>query len=354
MDSADLTRFLWVQYQLDFLSPCRTPAKLENAVEKLPKTIEDTYSAMLHQIKEQDRGYARNALLWLSHAGRPLSIPELCEVIVFEDDPKELDDDHRLPPKPEVIQDICPGLISIIPDTQKVALAHLSVRKYLASLPRSNFFHIYHNEAREFVAKQCLRYINFPAFSGGFCDAVVLQQKKESWPLLHYAALHWQMHVKSLGNHLSQDLEQIMHQFFESHKQEHGGAYGFWLRAVNPNDNEIWWEVQHTKPLFYFAFLGSKHVLRNILKSAQSADIDALGGCNGWTALQAAVFEGHHDIVKLLLQYGANPNTQCFAGPRALSFALYREDAELVRLLKDAGAAEDPQSSFPTGFSHAD
>jgi len=325
-----------VQCQLDLLSTCRTPAKVEIALKQRPKTIEGTYSAMLNQINVNDRGFARNALLWLGYARRPLTLSELCEAIVFDDDCEELDDDHRLLPKPEVIHEICPGLISINSNTREVALAHFSVRTYLASLDGGEFFHIYKHEAREFIAMQCLRYISFPAFSGGFCSTAVLDEKRKSWPLLNYAALYWAPHVESLAHHISRSVEQLMHNFFESSRRaQGGGAYGFWLRALNPNGK---WHVQHTKPLYYAASFGLIHVVRNILKSTQKADLDAHGGRYGLTALQSAVFRDNREIVKVLLQHGANPNARSFHDSTALEIARDNHDEEMEWLLKDAGA----------------
>lgn len=324
--------------QLDLLSTCRTPAQVEIALKQLPRTIEDTYTAMLNRVPEQDRSFARNALLWLSYARRPLKVSELCEAIVFEDDCDVLDDDHRLPPKPEVIHEICPGLISINPGTQEVALAHFSVRTYLASLNRNAFFHIHKHEAREFIARQCLRYISFPVFSSGFCSTAILQQRWKSWPLLDYAAHNWPTHVESLGDHLSQSTNQLMHDFFEGSKKEHGGAYGFWLRALNPGDG---WKVQSTKPLYYAASFGLIHVVSNILKSTRKADIDAHGGRIGWTALQSAAHRGYHGVVRLLLQSGADPNARSHYGETALELALGGQDAEIERLLRAAGATNN-------------
>ncbi len=295
---------------------------------------------MLNQIKDHDRNFARNALLWLSYARRPLTLSELCEAIVFEDDCEELDDDHRLLPKPEAIHEICAGLISVNHDTQEAALAHFSVRTYLASLNRDEFFHIHAYEAREFIARKCLQYMSFPAFSSGFCSTAILQQKRKSWPLLEYTAFHWPTHVERLGDHLPPTVERLMHNLFDSSEKERGGAYGFWLRALNPNDE---WEVQHTEPLYYAASFGLVHVVRSILKSTLGADIDAQGGRIGWTALQSAVYRGNYEVVKLLLHHGANPYAQDSFGETALDIARDGRDAQIERLLRDAGGPDISQ-----------
>ncbi len=132
-------------------------------------------------------------------------------------------------------------------------------------------------------------------------------------------------------------VERFTHNFFDSSEKKRGGAYGFWLRALNPDDE---WEVQHTEPLYYAASFGLVHVVRSILKSTHGADIDAQGGRIGWTALQSAVYRGRYEVVKLLLHHGANPYAQGSFGETALDIAQHGRDAQIERLLRDAGGPD--------------
>ncbi len=51
---------------------------------------------MLNHIPDINRVIAREALSWLSHATMPLTLAELCEVVVLRDGCDDLDEDDRL------------------------------------------------------------------------------------------------------------------------------------------------------------------------------------------------------------------------------------------------------------------
>lgn len=64
----------------------------------------------------------------------------------------------------------------------------------------------------------------------------------------------------------------------------------------------------------------------------------------GATALASACDRGHTEVVKLLLERGANPNTQdTFYKLKPMAWAAQRGHVEIVRLLLDRGATADPE-----------
>ena len=74
--------------------------------------------------------------------------------------------------------------------------------------------------------------------------------------------------------------------------------------------------------------------------------IDAGADCNattvdGTTALHLAAEEGHVEVVELLIQTGAEKNAATWSGKAALHFAAEDGHLEVVRLLLDAGAEKD-------------
>jgi ankyrin repeat protein len=58
----------------------------------------------------------------------------------------------------------------------------------------------------------------------------------------------------------------------------------------------------------------------------------------GYTALMAASEYGHTEIVKLLLEAGADVNARHWDDATALDFALEKGHTEIITLLKEAGA----------------
>jgi hypothetical protein len=92
-------RFRWVVCQLDALRKCRTPAALEKAIRRLPKTLNETYDRILGAIDEDDRRDALSLLQWLAFSVRTLSTDEAVEVLATDPDSREgllFDEPRRL------------------------------------------------------------------------------------------------------------------------------------------------------------------------------------------------------------------------------------------------------------------
>src|SRR5665647_1709331 len=90
-------------------------------------------------------------------------------------------------------------------------------------------------------------------------------------------------------------------------------------------------------PLIYAAWQGKTDVVKYLLE--KGADIDALSP-NGISALMMAARGGHFDTVKLLLWEVADPNIRSESGITALAWALKAGNTEIAELLKQAGAKE--------------
>jgi ankyrin repeat protein len=67
----------------------------------------------------------------------------------------------------------------------------------------------------------------------------------------------------------------------------------------------------------------------------QGAPLDAI---NGWTALMIATIEGHVEVVRALLERGAQVSARNNKGWTALRFAVSMDETEILQMLLDAGA----------------
>ena len=96
-------------------------------------------------------------------------------------------------------------------------------------------------------------------------------------------------------------------------------------------------ETVHTRdgfrnlPLSRAALRGSAEEINLLLKAG--ADINAQGE-HGYTALHEAVEQGHLDLVKLLIQWGADPSICNVNGDCATSLAQIHADEPISQLLK--------------------
>ncbi|CAN1846353.1 Zinc finger CCCH domain-containing protein 66 [Linum perenne] len=86
-------------------------------------------------------------------------------------------------------------------------------------------------------------------------------------------------------------------------------------------------------PLMIAALYGSKAVLTYILETLRFDDVNKPCGSDGATALHCAVAVGNADVVKLLLQASADPNSLDVNGNRPADLILRRGNS-LERLLK--------------------
>ncbi len=90
------------------------------------------------------------------------------------------------------------------------------------------------------------------------------------------------------------------------------------------------------QPLHFAAANGDVELVKLLLD--RGAEINAATQ-DGWTALHFACLRGDEGLVKLLLDRGVDVNTKTTSGVSALSIATSEGDREIVELLLDRGAS---------------
>lgn len=99
------------------------------------------------------------------------------------------------------------------------------------------------------------------------------------------------------------------------------------------------------KDLHTAASEGDVKCVRELLKRGMNPNIKDR---RGWTPLHYAVNAGHYDIVWLLLDYGANPNSRAggWTGLTPLHMAVRNQNYDIAKLLLDAGAKPDARDEW--------
>ncbi len=92
------------------------------------------------------------------------------------------------------------------------------------------------------------------------------------------------------------------------------------------------------------ALAGQAESIRSLLAAARPADVDA-ADATGWNALMYAVKGGHDEIVRMLLQAGANVGRRDDAGETALHLAARYGRVTATELLLRAGADLEARDS---------
>ena len=80
-----LFRFRWVVCQLETLRRS-AQRNVRGILEKLPKTLDETYERVLEEVDEDNREHARRLLHCLAVAIRPLRVEELADILAFDFD----------------------------------------------------------------------------------------------------------------------------------------------------------------------------------------------------------------------------------------------------------------------------
>ena len=115
----------------------------------------DAYDATLNRVKRQDGERARlgmTALMWISHAERPLKAHELCHALAIEIGSPNLNFDNV--PSMSTVLACCQGLVVVEKEASTVRLIHVTLHEYLRAHP--NFF----SAAHSIMSETCLSYLN--------------------------------------------------------------------------------------------------------------------------------------------------------------------------------------------------
>jgi len=333
-------RFRWAYCQLDALKKC--PLRdISTALNKLPKSLDETYKRILEDIPEELQKDAHRIFQCLTVSSRPLHVEELAEVFAIDFDVEtsgvpKFDPNWRPSDAETAVLSACSTLVAVVGvyGEKAVQFSHFSVREYLTShriagSPPISHFHILLKPAHTLLAKTCLSILLQ-------LDDSLEEAKIQSFPLALYAAEHWFDHARF--EDVSSDVRDAMDCLFDKNKP-HFAAW-LWLYDV-----EYSWRRGNDSPHpthpdavpLYYAALCGLHNLSGRLLDAHPDDVNARGGYHV-TPLLASLNRGHPDIALLLLERGADAETRGRQYQTALYVASSRGYVEVVRSLIDRGA----------------
>ena len=148
----------------------------------------DAYDATIERIKAQGGDKSKlgmAALMWISHAERPLSAEELCHALAVELGSTDFNGDNA--PSMSTLVGCCQGLITVDKGGSTVRLIHFTLQEYFSI--RHEIFTRPHSA----MAEICLTYLNsqhvkaIPAHP--YPGTMVTD-------FLEYCSLHWGAHAK--------------------------------------------------------------------------------------------------------------------------------------------------------------
>ena len=343
-------RFRWVFCQLDALQHC-FPQNLRQFLDELPETLDETYERILKGINNTQRDDARRLLHCLAAAVRPLYVKELAEILAFDFQSLSsggiptLKEDWRWDNQEEAILSTCPSLVTIVQNIF-VQFSHFSVKEYLTSprLARSphgdvSRFHIDHDPAHTIMTQVCL----------GTLLRLDDGNDVAEGPLVLYAARHWANHAHF--EKVSSRVQDGMDRLFDSSKP----YFAAWLRVCDIDERWDYFSYglgpsqppRVGSPLYYAAFCGL-HDLAERLIMKHPEQVNARGG-HILAPLPAALYKKHFGVADLLRRHGAVLNVLGLFKWTPLHAASHFGRADIVRWLLNNGA--DANSRTNTGSS---
>jgi len=345
-----------VDCQLAYLTNC-FPRNIRGILNELPATLEETYERTLREIKETNWESARQLLVCVTVASRPLRVEELAEILAFDFKSGAIPKFHkdwRLKNPVQAVLSACSTLLSVVnvetslENFQVVQFSHFTVKEFLTSSRFaekhdniSRRYHISMSPAHTFVAQACLGVILH-------LDKNITSQSLTEFPLAEYAARHWFEHACFEG--VSQDAVEGMKQLFDRTKPH----FSIWLWIHDPTVSSRMRRERAEgpappcgTPLHYAAFCGL-HDIAKILAIERPQGVNSRRFDGASTPLHLASLNGDLDLARMLVERGADVSAQNKYGWTALHFASECGHVDLARMLVERGAdvsAQDEDGS---------
>ena len=336
-----LDRFRWVFCQLDTLRRCMA-SSIRKALNELPTTLDDTYERALQEIPKEKWQHAHRLFQCLVAAIRPLRVGELAEIFAIKfdaDRSPSLMAGWRPENAEEALLSACSTLITIVEDggSKIVQFSHFSVKEYLTSgrLRTSKVgnvcnYHIPLDAAHTILARACLTVLLQ-------LDENVDRERLEKFPLAFYAAEHWVKHAKF--EDVALWIQDGMERLFNP-TNPYLAAWN-WIYDVESGYARRRLAKHPSRPkatALYYASLCGLSGLANYI-CTHGEDVNVESGNHG-TPLRAASYSGHIDVVRVLLDHGANVNT--IDKKKTPLYSAYRGGyLKIMRLLLEHGSDAD-------------
>ena len=319
------------------------PSSVRHILDGLPEGLDETYERILREIRKPKQAHAHWLLQSLVAAVRPLRVEELAEVLVFDFNTEgipKLNVGWRWENQEEAVMSACSSLVTIVEDgdSRIVQFSHYSVKEFLTAHRLSDpirdvsRYYIRLEAAHTILAQACLGVLLQ-------LDDSVDRDNIKNFPLARYAAQYWPAHAR-FENVLSR-IKDGMERLFDVNKIHF--ATWLWIFDEDRGGRSMtsWCpERPGASPLYYAAMLGFRGLAEHLIFK-HPEHVNAWGG-RELIPMRIAAFEGHVDILSLLLDHGADRDGQGINTGPGINTPLYRAadngKLEAGQFLLDCGA----------------
>jgi hypothetical protein len=167
---------------------------VKNALESLPKELDDAYDELVKRILSQnleDVNLAKQVLTWVTNAKRALTAAELQHALTIT--PNSLGIDDEALTEVDHLIAVCAGMMTFDRESGAIGLVHHTAQQYLERIQNHQF-----QGAETCIAMACLTYLGFPVFDGPDLPYEAVKEEVQKYEFGDYAARYWADHVRGV------------------------------------------------------------------------------------------------------------------------------------------------------------
>ena len=348
LSSLKRVRFLLPVLQLQGVLEAMTKSEVKATLSSLSADLGQAFENTIHRIEDEPRNRRRvatEALMWVSHARRPLHVDELCHALATKLGDTELDQDDLLPPR--AIVESCSGLLVLDDESSTIRLVHYTLKDFLQSRGAQLL-----QQEETYITQVLFTYLCFDEASDSTTKET---QKGKKGPnideellicppsFLEYAATNWGHHAK-MSN--SSEINKLALALLENAPKLTRAMQSRTPSLIHPeelnNHHDPWASHYRRKrtALHVVAEFGLVELLGLLLD--HGFDIEAKDSYHN-TPLHDTTIYGQGDALNLLLDYGAEIDANNFDGNTPLYLAVsYSYDHLTSTLLKRGANVDEP------------
>ncbi|RYP53766.1 hypothetical protein DL768_001366 [Monosporascus sp. mg162] len=333
--------YLWVHLVFDEIQDgiLLTPGKIRSEVRNIPRTVSEAYNRILS--KSRDISLARKLLHIVVAAARPLTLLEMAVALAIGPKHQSIGDIDLVPEERfrDDIRQLC-GLFVVVVDS-KVYLLHQTAREFLVPPPSWSSplgsstalqwkFSLHPKESHHILAEICILRLSLLDFNlNGLRASADQHQYIARRTFLQYAAQCWADH------------------FREANWNGEDWAVERAISYCRPDlPTSAWFEIYQRvatrtvpgnfTPLLVASYFGLSSIVERLPKTI--LDVNVKDRRYGRSSISWASQNGHHTVVKQLLEGGADTNAKDNNGRTPLHLASENGHDTVVKQLLKSGA----------------
>ena len=285
------SRFLLVSLNIDAILNESTISRRRERLRKMTSGLElgDVYGATIERIKAQGGDKSRlgmTALMWISHAERPLQADELCHALAVQLGSTDFDVGNI--PSISTVVSCCQGLISVDKEGSTVRLIHFTLQEFLSTRPDIL------GDPHSAIAEVCLTYLSSQQVNALWSSP---SSDAAKTPFLGYCSIYWGVHAKRELSDYGRSLA------LELLKEDYGPISTKLLLEQSKRSYTMNFDTcSPFSGLHCASFFGIVEIVAGLTEMG-CYDING-GDFSGRTPLAWAACSGHEEVVKVLLGQG--------------------------------------------------